>query len=195
MNTEAKTAREKIILATIECVNRDGIQKVTTRSIAKQAGVNSAAINYYFGAKDKLVDIALERTLDEMSKMPEEILDSGDLSSRLRLEAFFTAVFDGVILWPGITKAHFYPPFLENDFDSPSVRRINAFLESITEKTKGLEMRDPQIDLRTALTQIMSAIVFPGIMPGMFDEFSRIDFNDAAARKVYVSDLVRRYFV
>ncbi len=195
MSTEEISPREKIILAAIECINRDGIQKVTTRSIAKQAEVNSAAINYYFGTKDKLVDIALGRTLDEMSKMPEEILDSGELSPRLRLEAFFTAVFDGVVLWPGITKAHFYPPFLENDFDSPSVQRINAFLESVTQKIKGLEMRDPQIDLKTALVQIMSAIVFPGLMPGMFDDFSRIDFKDAAARKAYVSDLIGRYFI
>jgi len=195
MNTEAILPKEKIILAAIECINRDGIQKVTTRSIAKQADVNSAAINYYFGTKDKLLAIALGRTLDEMSKMPEEILDSQDLSPCLRLEAFFTAVFDGVVLWPGITKAHFYPPFLENDFDSPSVRRINDFLESITEKITGLEMKDPDINLKTALIQIMSAIVFPGIMPGMFDQFSRIDFKDAAARKAYVSDLIGRYFV
>jgi AcrR family transcriptional regulator len=195
MSTEEISPKERIILAAIECINRDGIQNITTRSIAKQADVNSAAINYYFGTKDRLVDIALGRTLDEMSKMPEEILDSGELSPRLRLEAFFTAVFDGVVLWPGITKAHFYPPFLENNFDSPSVQRINAFLESITQKIKGLEMRNPQTDLKTALVQIMSAIVFPGLMPGVFDDFSRIDFKDAAARKAYVSDLIGRYFV
>ena len=52
--------RDRIIATTINIIGQEGIQNLTTRSIAKAAAVNIAAINYYFGSKDKLVELALE---------------------------------------------------------------------------------------------------------------------------------------
>ena len=43
MSDEKMTVREKIIFAVIECIEREGIQGVTTRSIVKEADVNIAA--------------------------------------------------------------------------------------------------------------------------------------------------------
>ncbi|MDP4095119.1 MAG: TetR family transcriptional regulator, partial [Bacillota bacterium] len=58
MNSEEKNAKERIILATIELIEKKGINSITTRGIASTANVNSAAINYYFGSKEKLLDEA-----------------------------------------------------------------------------------------------------------------------------------------
>ena len=43
-----RAAREKIILAAIGCIEKDGLRRVTIRGIARAAGANSAAISYYF---------------------------------------------------------------------------------------------------------------------------------------------------
>ena len=46
MVQERELAKKKIIFAAISCIQRDGIQGLTTRR-AKEAGVNNASINYY----------------------------------------------------------------------------------------------------------------------------------------------------
>jgi AcrR family transcriptional regulator len=54
------------VLAALTCIERDGIEATGIREIAREAGVNSAAINYYFQSKDKLLAIALERSLEQL---------------------------------------------------------------------------------------------------------------------------------
>ena len=51
MSTEEQSIRERIFLATLTCIERDGLDSMTVRDIAKEANVNTAAINYYFGTK------------------------------------------------------------------------------------------------------------------------------------------------
>ena len=54
MDTTA--TEEKIITATVECIEKYGIKGTTIRQIAETAGVNIAAINYYFRSKDQLFE-------------------------------------------------------------------------------------------------------------------------------------------
>ena len=97
-------------MATIDCIGRDGIQSLTTRKIAKEAGVNSAAINYYFGSKEKLVEKALNQTLNEMSTLPEEILDLKSLDSKERLKMFFLAIMEKHLIYFFILFLFLYLP-------------------------------------------------------------------------------------
>ena len=50
----------------IDCIEKDGINNLTTRAIAREAGTNIASINYYFRSKDALVAEALQMSLDHM---------------------------------------------------------------------------------------------------------------------------------
>ena len=62
--TEKTATRGLIIEAVIDCIEKYGIDKVTTRRIAEQAGTNIASINYYFRSKDVLLaaaEIRLQR--------------------------------------------------------------------------------------------------------------------------------------
>jgi AcrR family transcriptional regulator len=45
------SAEEKIITAAVECIEKYGIKGTTIRQIAEQAGVNIAAVNYYFRSR------------------------------------------------------------------------------------------------------------------------------------------------
>jgi DNA-binding transcriptional regulator YbjK len=40
---EGLAIKDRIVLATVACIERDGIKSVTVRAIAKEAGVNVAA--------------------------------------------------------------------------------------------------------------------------------------------------------
>lgn len=54
MDTRAEQARHAIRNASIELFAENGINGVSVRTLAKKAGVNVAAINYYFDSKENL---------------------------------------------------------------------------------------------------------------------------------------------
>lgn len=194
MKKADKSIREKIKLATINCIGRDGILNLTTRKIAKEAGVNSAAINYYFGSKEKLVKAALKQTMDEMTQLPEEFLSIENMEPRARLQAFFMAIMEGIYFYPGITTAHLYNPLMKNEYSSPFVRRFISFFEDMLCRTEGIKLKDPTKDSRVIMIQIFSAIILPAVMPRMFKDAIRGDLSKKANREAYVKDLLDHYF-
>ncbi len=96
----------QIILATIDCIAKDGIAGTTVRNITAKAGVNTAAINYYFGSRERLIEAALQETLknafdtDDIIRKPED-------DYKTVLSATLSHWYDGAVLYPGITRAHF----------------------------------------------------------------------------------------
>ncbi len=47
-------AQERLLEAALDIFGRDGYEAATTRAIAKKAGVNIAAIPYYYNGKEGL---------------------------------------------------------------------------------------------------------------------------------------------
>jgi len=193
MTSGDKRIREKIITATLDCIGRDGVPSLTIRKIAKEAGVNSAAINYYFGTKEKLVDTALSQSLDEMAGLPEEILNDASLDPRTRLQKFFMAIMEGIFNYPGITTAHIFNPLFRGEYDSVFVRRFNAFIDDLVSKLKNSKINEQ--DLRIYAVQIISAILVPALMPKLFLSSADLDLEVIEKRKMYVDKLVGRFFV
>lgn len=60
LGSDAAGTSETILSAALAVLARDGFQKLTTRAIAEEAGVNHALISYYFGGKQKLLLAMLE---------------------------------------------------------------------------------------------------------------------------------------
>jgi AcrR family transcriptional regulator len=58
---EADAPRERIIAAALDIFSQHGFEAATLRDITERAGVNLAAVSYYFGSKDMLVRQTLER--------------------------------------------------------------------------------------------------------------------------------------
>ena len=52
--SDGTQARLRLLRAALECFATHGYNKTSTRQIAHAAGVNLAAINYYFGSKAEL---------------------------------------------------------------------------------------------------------------------------------------------
>jgi AcrR family transcriptional regulator len=57
-------AELRILEAAIAAIEEYGFKNVTVRRIAAKAGVNIAAINYYFRTKEQLLDKVIEVALD-----------------------------------------------------------------------------------------------------------------------------------
>ena len=63
---EKHATRQLILEAAIGCIEKYGLENVTTRKIAQQAGTNIASINYHFRSKDELIAETLTLTSKHM---------------------------------------------------------------------------------------------------------------------------------
>jgi AcrR family transcriptional regulator len=194
MASKKQMIRGKILVSAIEQIEEKGIQALTIRAIAAKAGVNSAAINYYFGTKEVLIKEALARTLEEFKKIPDETLQADHVDIQARLKAFFNALFDGLVRWPRIVRAHLQSPLFEADYETRFVDTFNSFLTGLLQRLEEMPFSPRQDNLRVRIIQSISAVLIPGLMPGLFRYFSGLDFADPEARKSYIDDLVSRLF-
>ena len=85
--------RRTLILATIECLKRDGHEGLSVRNISAAAGVSVGLINHHFPNKDELVAAAYRYFNNELvAGMLAAVAGAAD-SPRDRLRAFLTASF------------------------------------------------------------------------------------------------------
>lgn len=184
------STEEKIILATINCIEKYGINKTTIRQIGKEAGVNSASISYYFRSKDILMQQVMEIALNNAFDMGNFDY-SIDMPARERLVCVLDGMISGALQYPNITRAFFSELMYGKDYNSPMVQKCNEFigvLESELKKTYG---EISSTDIRMTLIQLASStFLFLGLFPGFFTSFPEIDLSDENTRRSYVEKLV-----
>ena len=186
--------RERIVLAAITCIERLGLDRVTVRAIAAEADVNVAAINYYFGSKDALIEQALETTLHNAFSLEElyPLLDRG-MEVAAALEEFLVEYMGNGLQWPGIAEAHFHGPLTRQEYPERFLERFTEMLERFRELLASRVLdKDPDRQMLSAV-QFWNAVMFPILVPGLFFD-AGIDFHDAAERRQYVRSLITLHY-
>lgn len=83
--TKREATREKVILAAIECIYRDGFHAAHTNRIAEEAGVSWGVLQYHFGDKDGLLQAVIDHIFDDFTRTLEATtLEGDDLQQRVR---------------------------------------------------------------------------------------------------------------
>jgi AcrR family transcriptional regulator len=186
--------RARIVEAAVTCIERDGLEATGIREIAREAGVNSAAINYYFGSKDGLIALALESTLDQAFG---EVLSDFEKqrASGLDIQAAFTKVLEDYLVhstqFPRIAYAHLRDALVKQAYDSLAVKRLNAFLAELAPRLAPAIPHLSDTELRIALSQIWAALVTLGMLPGLFQGFVPLDFTREEDRRLWVRQLLK----
>ena len=194
MSSEETSAQGKIIEATIECIEREGLQAVTIRKIAKLAGVNSAAINYYFRSKEKLVEEVMRSTVEHVFEDWGDIINDENRSVRERLFLLFTDYMEGAIMYPGISKAHMWEPLIKNNYDSLFVKLLNGFFQDLVKKLS-LELKRPAKELKLVVIHLFSTLTMPVLMPDLYREFyDGKTFKEAKVRRALIEHVLKLYF-
>jgi len=185
------SGEEKIIDATIECLEKYGVQGTTIRKIADFAGMNSAAINYYFRSKEVLVQRALERTLANAFDW-EDIATLPGSTPQEHCAAIFINLVEGGINYPGITRAHFYDLLTGGNYNTQVVKRMNEFVQYLCQdlKERGLQME--QHRLETGCMQITSAVFMMILSPKLFQSSFGLDMANSAQRENFITSLVNQ---
>src|SRR5262245_50874010 len=111
----ATDPRERLVQAAIEQIEATGLGRVTVRAVSAAAGVNIAAVNYYFGSKDALLATALEAAIRHMVGDSEAMLERLASDPEAVLTELLQYYFEGALRYPHITKAHLHAAFVEDD--------------------------------------------------------------------------------
>lgn len=186
--------KQKIILSAIECIEAEGLQGATIRKIAKQAGVNVAAINYHFGSKEQLFNIVLNSTLNE--SFVNNIQDYEELwlsDTKTALQLFLEDTIQGAINFPNLTKAHLTESFINNDFSTNSVNKMNEFLTNLHELIQNILPSEDEMEQKLAIVQLFSAFLMTGMMPKLFDQFLGTEMKNTEIQKKFVEVLIKNY--
>lgn len=156
--------KQHILEKTIEAIEKHGIQNLTTRVIAEQAGVNNAALHYYYGTKEILIEQALALTLQHMLEDTGEILSrAGSLEGRLH--SLFEYIVEGVLRFPNIIRAHIQGPLMDGKADTPFMNMLDTWLDQIYAGVEGSISPDKKRRLRMAAFGTISACLMAGLIP------------------------------
>jgi AcrR family transcriptional regulator len=168
MTKDDRTTRRAILEAVITCIERDGIDRLTTRSIAAEAGANIASINYHFRTKEDLVAEALTMTINHMLEDVFVEIGAEGITFPEILENVLFYLIDGALRFPGITTAHLYRAVVEKDYDSPGAVAIRKAFDRLAERAStDLPEADPA-RVRFLLSLILDSIVFMMLAPNFF---------------------------
>ncbi len=165
----AKTGTRQLILeAAVTCIERDGLDKVTTRKIAREAGTNIASINYYFRSKDELLAKVLEMTIRHMLEDVVTAIGDQHQSFEATLRSVIFYLFDGSSRFPGISRAHLQQAISGEKNGSISARAMRRIFDRIVQRaTSTFPKKDPSL-IRLRLTQVLSSILFAMLAPDFF---------------------------
>lgn len=183
-----RPTKAHILESTIAAIEAHGIQALTTRAIAAQAGVNNASLHYYFGTKEALVEAALALSLDNMMADTQAILGGkGNLADRLR--TLLDYMVQGTLTYPNLIRAHLWSPLIEGVGDSPFLQMQETWMDRLVRELRSGAPSFDEAEARRALSTALGGIVFLALMPAAASQRSP-SIRSRAARERYVDQLV-----
>jgi AcrR family transcriptional regulator len=181
--------KQHILRSTIDAIEKHGLDNLTTRLIAEEAGVNNAALHYYYGTKDNLVEAALNQTANRMLDDTRGIM-SGDDSIEVRLRDLLVYIIDGVEKFPNIIRAHLMEPFYYADRREELTQLLGSWIamaeNAVRESGAG---RSPN-QIKLSLDMIFSYIIMYGLFKTKESEDAWMDLQDPVTRERFLRQAV-----
>lgn len=184
-------AKDRIISATLKLIGDEGFQNVTVRKIAAVAGVNIAAVSYYFGSKDNVVNEALKYMADKIDKS-YNYLDDNNAPPEDRLRNFLRSFSDSMLEHPDVFRNYLNQVACEhkNEIERDEFLKGYRFdkLQNTLKELKNAEC-DTKIVMR--VLQVLGSLVFPMISNAKIKELYGVDYGNSKIRYEYVELLLK----
>jgi AcrR family transcriptional regulator len=178
--------RERLLDAAVACFATDGIAATSLRGIAVKAGVTPALLNYYFGSKERLLEVFIaERVMPVINTMRANLIAAGD-DPRALLPAFVRGVHDAVgrfPWWPALwvrevlSDTGALRPLLVTQI-APSVTHMLARKVAAAQQ-RGEVSAD--LDPRLVIVSLMGLTMFPLAAEGLWRRVFDAEDLDRAA--------------
>lgn len=189
---EVSSTRERIVFAAIELMEREGLQALTMRRIAREAGVNTAAVNYHFGTKANLIDFVMKNTMGHAIDDWTEVICSSELSPTARLYCMLNHLMEGIARYPGIVRTHLFDPAVQGDAREAFASEFSCFLDHAAKTLEGRFPHSPG-DLRLSIAQMVTAAVTVSLIPELLGAATGKSPEDPTAVEAYISNLLKRF--
>ncbi len=185
--------KKQILLATISIIEKEGINSVTTRKVAKEADVNIAAINYYFGSKEELLREIVTQTIHHFFSDMEIILAKKNLNRYLVLKILLAYILRGTLQYPNIIKALFMKTSYISQDSRILLKQLNTVIKQAMLPLLNSTDNSSQKKEAVALMQMTNTVIASGITSSMHQEWSGIDLNKKENLLYYIEELIHRY--
>ncbi|PJI09227.1 MULTISPECIES: TetR/AcrR family transcriptional regulator [Clostridium] len=186
---KSELAKEKIIEVTIDLIqNANGeIHKITTRAIAKQAGIGVGLVNYHFESKNKLIEICVQRIISDVIRSFKPKINN-ELDSIDRIKKVTKMVADFLIQNPSVSKIS-----ILGDMNTPStvdntMQTVKGFLISMEDYNFP---KEEKMLLSFALTSILQAVF---LRKNITKESFGFDFNNKEERESFIDFMIDKLF-
>ena len=191
MDEKSASVEENIILATINCIDQYGISGATNRQIAKLAGVNLAAINYYFRSKETLIQRCMEITLKNAFNLRDIPPVVGSTPQDHCIEVMMH-LFEGGLRYPGITRAHFYNLLVQGQPDLLLKKYYDHFIDELADELMNRKCALAPEELEPALIQITSSVFMMVLAPDLFEQKPGYTLRNPDTYRACITRLVNR---
>jgi len=190
-NPQMTTPEQKIIQATIQCIEEFGLENATNRRIAALAEVNIAAINYYFRSKKNLIDQVMDITLDNAFDWADLNQLPGETAQQWCIEVFIDLT-KGAARYPGLTRAHFHDVIINGNYESLGARRMMAFMQQLAQELKERGIKKPIAEIELSVAQIGSAFISTANIPHFFESSFQLNLTDEVHIRTFFTSLVTK---
>lgn len=186
---KSELAKEKIIEVTIDLIqNANGeIHKVTTRAIAKRAGIGVGLVNYHFESKNKLIEICVQRIISDVIKSFKPNLNK-ELDSISRIKKVTKMVADFLIQNPSVSKISILGDMNTPNTVDNTMKTVKGFLASMGDYNIS---KEEKMLLSFALTSILQAVF---LRKDITKESFGFDFNNKEERERVIDFMIDKLF-
>ena len=162
------STRRLILEAVVTCIEKYGLEQITTRKIAVEAGTNIASINYHFRSKDHLVAEAFSMTIKHMLQDVFAAIDDSSRDFDATLTDVLFYLLEGSLRFPGISKAHLNQAIRSAHQDTISARAMSRVFDGLAGRAaRAYPSKDQQL-LRLRLAQVLSSVMLAILRPDFF---------------------------
>ncbi len=185
MSNEEASTKSRILQTAVRLLLQAPSEILTTRGIAKEAGVNIAAIHYHFQSKENLIAQAYAAATDIGFTHAMQVFERRDLPARERIVQFLKGYAIGIVEYPGISRAGFGTML----FAEKASERLSGYLGKMFEALREAfgEMGETDEKRRDGKAlAALSSIILPFLFLGAFRGVSGIDYGNRAERERYI---------
>lgn len=182
----AKKSKERIILATLEIIKKQGMAGVSIRKIVNLAKVNVAAVNYYFGSKDNIINEVIQCLMEKINKNFSILNDYG-LSAEERLIKFLNCFVDHIMNCPEAFKGSMSRMIKGEDLPTELIENMKVNyqkLRGVIEELSG-EKNDEIVTMK--MFQLLSSVIYPLVIGEYANRLGNLDFKKQEVREKYIS--------
>ncbi|RDU23634.1 TetR/AcrR family transcriptional regulator [Anaerosacchariphilus polymeriproducens] len=153
--------KQVILKAAFLLLEKKDMNSISVREIAKEAGVNIAAISYYFGGKSELFSSMMEQYWEDLKLLCMEILEQESISN-LDAKNFCLRYMEKEMSSTGILRSE-QVMYQNYKIDEKTKERINLQFKAFSHLVKQCNPNCKEESLKIKVVSLLSALTHPAL--------------------------------